>query len=594
LAAGHITLIYAVTWTPWLIIADDWGMKKEEKGGRWFMPGIILGLISLADIRWFPIAGFLWIAYSFFKNDITSDTYVKFAIKDFIRNLKIGNISRTVLQQLRKIIPQILLSLCISAPLLLSLLQFSNLSTRANLTPGESFAFSLPPIKLLGLFFPDIGGFAEWVLYPGVVALTLSVFLLISIRFTKRCWFWLGAGMIPIFFSLGSYIPFLSSLALIPGFDLLRVPPRILFILGLAMAVIAANGFDTILGNEPKLRSFKWVNPDILLVGLSFFSVLFAIGVSVITHSFSVNFIWGAGGICLASLLVLLKLHYKIATKVFVISVISLCLIDVGAINYLSIKPKISHQVFSEGEEIATFLSQDKGLYRVFSPSYSLPQQTAARFSLQLADGVDPLQLNSYVSFMEHATGIPTSGYSVTMPPFTSGNPATDNKTYIPDAQQLGILNVKYVIAGYDIQANGLVLIARFDDSRIYENLYALPRAWLQAATSPLGSDIRYINTLVWDPDKIQINAQGPGLLVLSEVMYPGWQVRVDGQLERIQTVGNLLRGVELTDGLHKVEFIFHPWVTYLGISIAGMTWAVLIFGIAFSGKRINKRKNPA
>ncbi len=41
---------------------------------------------------------------------------------------------------------------------------------------------------------------------------------------------------------------------------------------------------------------------------------------------------------------------------------------------------------------------------------------------------------------MEDATGVPSSGYSVTLPDFATGEPATDNIAYTPDADQLGLL----------------------------------------------------------------------------------------------------------------------------------------------------------
>ena len=74
-----------------------------------------------------------------------------------------------------------------------------------------------------------------------------------------------------------------------------------------------------------------------------------------------------------------------------------------------------------EKADLVNSFSEETVPFRIYSPSYSIPQQAAALNELELADGIDPLQLMSYVGFMEETTGIPVNSYSVTMPPFSSG-----------------------------------------------------------------------------------------------------------------------------------------------------------------------------
>ena len=104
-----------------------------------------------------------------------------------------------------------------------------------------------------------------------------------------------------------------------------------------------------------------------------------------------------------------------------------------------------------------------------------MPQQTAAEMGLELADGVDPLQLSSYVDFMNKADGVPNQGYSVTLPPFRNSIPGIDNELYTPDARRLGILNVQYLAAEYQLDAQGLTLVDRIDTTWIYQNEFARP-----------------------------------------------------------------------------------------------------------------------
>ena len=61
---------------------------------------------------------------------------------------------------------------------------------------------------------------------------------------------------------------------------------------------------------------------------------------------------------------------------------------------------------------------QEARATRVYSPTYSLPQQAAAHWQIAQFDGVDPFQTRAYVEAAEAATGVPADGYSITLPAF--------------------------------------------------------------------------------------------------------------------------------------------------------------------------------
>ncbi|MFM8322082.1 MAG: hypothetical protein ACKOC5_14315, partial [Chloroflexota bacterium] len=268
----------------------------------------------------------------------------------------------------------------------------------------------------------------------------------------------------------------------------------------------------------------------------------------------------------------------------------------------LSFRP--AQAVLAQGQAAAERLLWDAArlpagssgeLFRTYSPSYSLPQQTAAFYALQLADGVDPLQLSAYVDFMRQASGVPGVGYSVTLPPFAGGDPRHDNAAYSPDAAQLGLLNVAYVLAEFDLHAPGLELLDRVGTTRIYRNREARPRAWIQPADAALGAAYRRVERLDWSPDRISLKAAGPGLLVLSELDYPGWWARVDGGPRQAPLApGELLRAVQLGPGEHIVEFGFSPASLWLGLAaaLAGLAWlAWLAIGSRLGGWRAARQE---
>jgi hypothetical protein len=196
---------------------------------------------------------------------------------------------------------------------------------------------------------------------------------------------------------------------------------------------------------------------------------------------------------------------------------------------------------------------------------------------LQLADGVDPMQLASYVAYMRPATGVPFTGYSVTLPPFADGDPATANVAFRPDAVLLGRLNVGYVAAEFDLRVEGLQLEAQFGATRLYRNLQAAPRAWLQPLAPGVSQEFPLPELQMWSPERIEIQAQGPGLLVLSEIAYPGWRVRVDGVPQPLEIVDGLFRAVRLLPGWHEVVFEYRPLSLWLGLAGFGFGAVYLI-----------------
>lgn len=213
----------------------------------------------------------------------------------------------------------------------------------------------------------------------------------------------------------------------------------------------------------------------------------------------------------------------------------------------------------------SAWLASQPGFFRVYSPSYSLPLDDG----LYHVDGVNPLQLKTVAQFMAQASGVPLERYSVTVPSF-SGDVTTANANAVPSARLLGLLSVKYVVAEFDVNSAGLWLAQTFGRTRIYENVQWEPRAWL--------AEGRAAEVLQATPNRVVVQASGPGTLILSDVNYIGWQATVDGASVSIETVENLLRGVQLAEGAHTVVFEFWPLSVFVGLaisllSLAGVIW---------------------
>ncbi|MEA3350874.1 MAG: YfhO family protein, partial [Chloroflexota bacterium] len=591
--AGHLSLLYAVPWTPWLLLGK--GVRCQVSGVRYqvsgnrkqgvlrigLQPGVILALIFLADPRWVPFATLLWIAYVYAyrhydgqKKQKESYRHSPFAIhhSPFIIHHSPFTIhhSSFIIHHSSFIIHHSIVALLLAVPLLLPLLEYVRISTRSGLASADVFLHSLPPARLMGLLCPDFGGYHEWMLYPGGVALVLVVVALLASKKRGRVYFWVGAFALSLLYSLGSHLPLLPKLAQLPGLNLMRVPARALFLAGMAGAVLAAYGLDVLPSTNRSDSASTRVR--LVLTALTAFAVLLAVAARVLTGAWTLNLVWGAGAILLASLGVVTRIRERLPASIWYIIIFGLAIFDWGAVNASVLSFHARDVVISEKESVAQYLSAQPGMFRVYSPSYSLPQHTAARYGLELADGVDPLQLAAYAGFMDAATGVPRDGYGVTLPPFADGQPQRDNAAYRPDAALLGLLNVRYVVSEYDLAVDGLLLRKQFGETRVYENLLDVGRIVNPTPVKRIGNPLAYptlaqnANIIDWTPNKITVEADGPGLLVLSEMAYPGWRVRVDGEAAELETVEGILRGVRLPPGEHRVVFVYRSLSVYLGL----------------------------
>jgi hypothetical protein len=178
-------------------------------------------------------------------------------------------------------------------------------------------------------------------------------------------------------------------------------------------------------------------------------------------------------------------------------------------------------------------------------------------------DGVNPLHLAGAARYIERASGVPITGYTVTLPPFASDDLATANANAIPDVRLLGLLNTKYVAAEFDLNVPELRLVQTFGRTRVYKNAAWRPRAWLDSGERA--------ELVEWSPNRIVVRAEGPGRLVLSEADFPGWEACANGVALTIEPVEGLLRSVVLGPGAQEVVFEYRPLSVFAGLTLTAL-----------------------
>ncbi|MBI1388439.1 MAG: YfhO family protein [bacterium] len=73
--------------------------------------------------------------------------------------------------------------------------------------------------------------------------------------------------------------------------------------------------------------------------------------------------------------------------------------------------------------------------------------------------------------------------------------------------------------------------------------------------------------------------AEHGGLVMLSELFYPGWRAYVDGLPEPIQRVNYYFRGVEVGPGAHRIEMAYRPASFIVGLTITLIALIAAIVG---------------
>jgi hypothetical protein len=82
-------------------------------------------------------------------------------------------------------------------------------------------------------------------------------------------------------------------------------------------------------------------------------------------------------------------------------------------------------------------------------------------------------------------------------------------------------------------------------------------------------------------PDQAILKAtlSHPGIVILSDVFYPGWELTIDGKPAPIHVVNRLMRGAAVEAGTHRLVYTYNPKSFRIGqaVSIGGLAMAALL-----------------
>lgn len=467
--AGHLDLVYAAAWLPWLL----WSVHRltapgaRTRSALWC--GIFAALIVLADVRLGAYGLALASAYGAVR--IWSQHNGR-------KRAKQGRV-------LGRAVIALLIAAGLTAPLWVPLLIYRADLSRGDLTLEEAAVESLSAGQWIGLVFGNHGGAWESMVYVGISTLALAAVTLIQ-RPRQFIFWWLVIAFVALYAMGNQFVLWTALNRLFPLLRWWRVPPRAWLLAAWILPYLAAWGAQ-LLATQPAQRRFARLGVVALLGGGMACGIFSAL---VLAPALELSAALGVFALPLTALVMLLALTRRLPAQIVLIAFTLIVLLDVVWIDRTLVEGRHQRDWLDPHRELAEYLS-DQDVTRVYSPSYSLPQQAAAYWQIPQFGGVDPFQFDTYIAAFQAATGTSVEGYSITLPPYIYDDKNDDqdsdltfddillraNRDAQPRADLLAHWRVSHVIADFEIDAPGLVFETQIGDTRVYRNTLLLDAA---------------------------------------------------------------------------------------------------------------------
>lgn len=475
---------------------------------------------------------------------------------------------------------------------------FGNPATKSNIT-GDYIGKTLS-VGVVGFFFAVAALYAKhrsW--HKTFFMWTGAVILLITIR-------------TPVTELLYRFpLPVLST----------GTPTRILFLLALALSILAGFGYDAIRQTkQPPLKAFIFTAGIVSILWL----------VAPLKRAMIVT-----SGVFAALTLILLATRSK---KNLLWAIIPLVAAEL-LYSFIKFNPFVPVLFVYPENKLISYLQKNTGIDRFWGyGTTGIEANFATQEHIYSPDGTDPLNLRWYNQFIQSSR--------------TGDIPTTFNRTTRSDAQIqpgygesdlpgntyrlriMDLLGVKYIIdRPENPKDNNTFPVDRFkivwheEDWTVYENLTASPRFFLTSDVRPYTSDADFerqffapdfqpgktvlletrdrnmlppltgygtARLISYTPNtvKIAVKTDSPQLLFLSDTYDTGWTARINGRPANVIKADYAFRAVLVPQGESVVVFTYEPKSFWAGIAISIITlFCFLCYSIAYAYRQKNSVK---
>jgi len=608
--AGHLSFVQNYIWIPLIFLFAVKFMEARELKHA-VSGGLILGVQILGgfpQIAFYTIIAILLLCFSFASLNFRTHGF------SYIFRVSAGTFFLLVI------------GFSIAAIQLLPTYEFTQLSTRAG-GVGYQFATmdSLPPRNLLTFLFPLLFGspvdgtywisstiweFWEYCGYTGI-AVFAAIFLAMRRLLVDRMGlFFVLLILMALFLAFGKYNPVYPLIYRLPGFNTFRIPAQILFLYVFSIAVLSGKALDVLQNFSMFQKKAKHIFFTILFLFLPLVIWSYAFPdsfcdfiskhmkpsemsmeqVCLIASIVSRSVFFGYCIFLAFSVVFYLREKKSISLGMFAGMLIGLSMIDLGSFSFPLIRTYDIRGLLKEGQSLS-HITENSRISRSAINGKCFIRNSGLWYGFQDIQGYDPLILRRYMEYVNRSQGLPPDNKVVNLHyirDFDNTLVRMLNLEYVVECETSSIRKMDpfiprcYVV--YQMETKNreeildFMMEEQFDPLKIvvFEDADAPRNFFLRG---PVQGDREDCKITRYENDEIRLvsNLETPGVLMMSEINYPGWQVHVDGERKRIFTGNYLFWAVPLERGHHEIRFVFRPLSFKIGAFVSAVSLVVII-----------------
>ena len=473
--------------------------------------------------------------------------------------------------------------------------------------------------------------------YVGAFVMMLFVLSLFIVKGPMK-WALLAVTVLSILLSWGKYFMPLTNVFIdyVPMYAKFRTVSSILVIAEFTIPLLAMMGLKAIVDDPTLLgRKMRWVYVSFGLTGglcllfalmpTAFFDFNSVADRMQLSQYVSQEYLgpmldniakvraavftadcWRSFWVIVIGLVILLVYKFgKLKTPVMAGALLVLCLVDLWTVNkrYLNdsmfVDKTMREQPISKSAAEEQIL-QDQSLdFRVFNLASDTFNENETSFYFKSVGGYHPAKLRRYQEMIDAYIAPEKNTLFKAVVEAQGDITKVKGDSLFP---VLNMLNTKYFI--FPLQNNQTLPM---------QNPYAMGNAWMVDKVTYVATaneeiegvgkvDLRHeavadkrfeetlgastaqdstsaVTLLSYEPNRLkyEVKSEKGGVVVFSEIYYPGWTATVDGKEVELGRVNYILRALRVEGGNHQVELAFFPRSITITETIAYCSYGVLI-----------------
>lgn len=444
--------------------------------------------------------------------------------------------------------------------------------------------------------------------YAGVVPLFFAFYAVMVKRKPAALWLTALAALgIGVSFGHGSWT-YQWIYRILPPFQWIRFPVRFLFPFYFAVALLAAMGLETLLQTGPANgKKNRWV-PLVLLTGAALLALNSLQPLKNLVQSFA-NRVYGdeivskfysvelthqivsriaasaqRSLVLLSACFLLLLLRHKRTLFLFLFGLLAVG--DLVPMN--ANEPTAPAAALTAHGPVIDLLRRDPSLFRAMPSPRMVKKmyESAGAGAGQVREQADKLSPNLHLA---HRLHLVWNYDSVFLKSAIEAQKLLTRKTFEEAQDWLCLLNVKYMLSTESFLSENFVETGNSPVGHLFLNKKVLPRAyWIPengldadrnlvpsvVMNRFVGADVR---TYGLNRVTMRVRCPDKGWLFFSDIHYPGWTARIDGERSPVRALNGGFRALSMRAGEHDIEWTFIPGSVIIGGLVSFLTAASLL-----------------